>query len=124
MRSAIFLTALLLAPAAHANPAAERPVSRVDSLTATEKNDRLTIEAQGAVMGGGWKHPALRLARQSGDAHILVVEFVAEPPEPNDAVIPGLLPVTASLVIKAPRKGLVSVRAVASDNEIISQILK
>jgi len=128
MRGAIFLTAVLLALAC-AGPvcaATERPVARIDRLTATEKNDHLTIEAQGAVMGGGWTHAALRVTRstQAGDAHVLVIEFVAEPPTANEAVIPGLLPASAALSLKVPRKGLVSVRVMAGENDITTQILK
>jgi hypothetical protein len=48
---------------------------------------------------------------------------VAEPPQPGEAVIPGLLPVSAAITLKA-RKGTVSVRAVSAANEITTQILR
>ncbi len=86
---------------------------------------RLTVQAKGAVPGGGWKHAALKPSKSAapGDAHVLVLDFVAEPPQPGDAVIPGLLPVSAAITLKA-RKGTVSVRAVSAANEITTQILR
>ena len=130
MRGAILVTAVLL----HAHVAAHRPapeaaaatpVARIDSLIATEKDGRLTIQVKGAVTGGGWKHAALKPIKSiaPGDAHVLVLDFVAEPPDPTRAVIPGLLPVAAAITLTA-RKGLVSVRVVSSSNDITSQILK
>jgi len=103
----------------------EKPVSRIDSLIATEKDGRVMVEAKGAVTGGGWKHAVLRPAKSTGpgDAHVMVLNFVAVPPDPSQAVIPGLLPVAASITLKA-RKGAVSVRAVSGSNEITTQILK
>ena len=130
MRCAGLLMAGLLtlpAPAVAAIPAAsaEKPVSRIDSIIATEKDGRVMIEAKGAVMGGGWKHAVLRPTKSigPGDAHVMVLNFVAVPPDPSAAVIPGLLPVAASITLKA-RKGVVSVRAVSGSNEITTQILK
>jgi hypothetical protein len=125
---AIVLTALFLALPVHAMAAAvaaDKPVARIDSLIATAKNGRIIIQAKGAVTGGGWTHVALRPAKPTppADAHTLVVEFIASPPPPNEAVIPGLLPVAASLTVKT-RKGLVAVRAVSAANEITTQILK
>jgi hypothetical protein len=129
MRGAILVTAVLL----HAHVAAHRsapetaamPVARIDSLIVTEKNGRLSIQAKGAVTGGGWKHALLKPAKATGpgDAHVLVLDFVAEPPDPTRAVVPGLLPVAAALMVTA-RKGLVSVRVVSGSNDITSQILK
>jgi hypothetical protein len=130
MRCVSFFMAALLAlpaPALAANAAApaEKPVSRIDSLIATEKDGRVMVEAKGAVMGGGWKHAVLRPARPTlpADAHVMVLNFVAVPPDPAQAVIPGLLPVAASITLKA-RKGVVSVRVVSGSNEITTQILK
>ena len=89
--------------------------ARIDSLIATEKNQEITVEARGAVMGGGWKHAVLRPTHSGpADAHVLVLEFVAAPPSPDEAVVPGLVPVAAAIKIKA-RKGLVSVRAVGDE---------
>lgn len=104
---------------------AEQPVSRVDSVIATEKDGRLTIQAKGAVTSGGWQHAALRPVRSTspGDAHVLVLDFVAVPPDPDEAVIPGLLPVSATITVKG-HKNIVSVRAVSGSNDITTQILK
>ena len=129
MRGAFFLTAALLALPGAALAAApvitDKPVARIDSLIATAKGGHITIHARGAVTGGGWKHVMLKPVKPNlpGDAHTLVVEFVAQPPPSNEAVIPGLLPVNAALTLKA-RKGLVSVRAISAANEITTQILK
>ena len=129
MRGAFFLTAALLALAnavLAATPViADKPVARIDSLTATLRGGRVTIQARGAVTGGGWKHVTLKPVKSvlPGDARTLIVEFAAQPPPSNEAVIPGLLPVAATLTLKA-RKGLVSVRAVSAANEITTQILK
>jgi hypothetical protein len=53
----------------------------------------------------------------------MVLNFVAVPPDPSAAVIPGLLPVAASITLKA-RRGVVSVRVVSGSNDITTQILK
>ena len=129
MRGATFLTAVFLALpvcAVAATPViSDKPVARIDSLIATVKGGKITIQARGAVMGGGWKHVALKPAKPTlpGDAHTIVLEFVAQPPLSNEAAIPGLLPVTATITLKA-RKGVISVRAVSAINEITTQILK
>jgi len=127
MRRVIVLMAVLLAlpVPAFAAIAAEKPVSRIDSLIATEKGGRVTVQAKGAVTSGGWKHAALKPVKPAApaDAHVLVLDFVAEPPDPSQAVIPGLLPVTASVTLRAHR-GTVSVRAVSASNEITTQILR
>ena len=127
MRGVSLLVAVLLAlpVPAFAAIGAEKQVSRIDGLIATEKGGRLTVQAKGAVTGGGWKHAALKPGKSTapGDAHVLVLDFVAEPPQPNEAVIPGLLPVSAAITVKA-RKGTVSVRAVSAANEITTQILR
>ena len=104
---------------------ADKPVARIDSLIATQKNGKILIRASGAVTGGGWTRIALKPVKPTlpADAHTIVVEFVGQPPPPNEAVIPGLLPVTASLTLKS-RKGVVTVRAVSDANEITTQILK
>jgi len=127
MRGVNLLMAVLLAlpVPAFAAIGAEKPVSRIDGLIATEKGGRLTVQAKGAVPGGGWKHAALKPSKSTapGDAHVLVLDFVAEPPQPGEAVIPGLLPVTAGITLKA-RKGTVSVRAVSASNEVTTEILR
>ena len=125
---AIVLTALFLAMPAHAMAAvvaADKPVARIDSLIATLRSGHVTIQAKGAVTGGGWTHIALKPLKPAlpADAHSMVVEFVGQPPPSNEAVVPGLLPVTANLTLKI-RKGVVAVRAISAANEITTQILK
>jgi hypothetical protein len=127
MRGALFLMAVLAALPVHAAVpvVSDKPVARIDSLIATAKDGRIIVQARGAVQGGGWKHAALKTVKPSlpGDAHAIVLEFVAQPPASNQAVIPGLLPVTATIAVKA-RKGAVSVRVLSAVNEITTQILK
>jgi hypothetical protein len=111
--------------------AAEKPpvmspklVARIDSLFATETGGKVVIQAKGAVGSGGWRGAKLRpLKSGAADIHTIVVEFVASPPQPTQAVITGLLPVAANTVIRM-RKGVVSVRVVSGSNEITTQILK
>jgi hypothetical protein len=130
MRWVLVLAAALLSLPAHAAPAPppalpEKPVARIDSLVATAKGSRVVIQAHGAVATGGWKRAALKLVKstQPTDAHTIVLEMVAQPPPPDQAVIPGLLPVSASVTLRL-RKGMVSVRVVSAVNEITTQILK
>jgi hypothetical protein len=127
MRGAFLLTAVLIAlPAYAAAPVAtDKPVARIDGLIATAKGGSILIEARGAVTGGGWKHAALKPIKSGipADARTIVLAFVAQPPSSNQAVIPGLLPVTAALRVKT-RKGVVSVRVTSAVNEITTQILK
>jgi hypothetical protein len=126
---AIVLTAMILALPVHAMAAtaavADKPVARIDSLIATATGGRITIQAKGAVTGGGWTHIALKPIKSAlpADAHTMVVEFVGVPPSSSEAVIRGLLPVAANLTLKG-RKGVVAVRAVSDANEITTQILK
>lgn len=128
MRRAIVLSLLFLAIpclAIAATVVVDRPVARIDELVATVKGSRIVVQAHGAVMGGGWKHPTLKPVKstQSQDAHTIVLEFVAQPPPSNEAVIPGLLPVKATIKLRR-RRGVVSVRAISGVNEITTQILK
>jgi hypothetical protein len=127
MRGILVLMAMLVAlPVRAAAPViTEKPVARIDGLIATAKGRDVVIQARGAVTGGGWKKPVLKPVKSTlpGDAHTIVVEFVAQPPSSNLAVIPGLLPVTATLTVRN-RKGIISVRAVSAVNEITTQILK
>lgn len=127
MRGAFVLLAMLAAlPVRAASPTiTEKPVARIDGLIATTKGNNIVIQARGAVTGGGWKKPSLRPVKSAlpGDARTIVVEFVAQPPPSNQAVIPGLMPVTAIATVRT-RKGIISVRAVSAVNEITTQILK
>lgn len=127
MRGILVLMAMLAAlPVRAAAPVlTDKPVARIDGLIAAIKGRNVVIQARGAVTGGGWKKPALRPVKSTlpGDAHTIVVEFVAQPPPSNLAVIPGLMPVTATVTVRS-RKGIISVRAVSAVNEITTQILK
>ena len=127
MRGVLVLLAMLVAQLAlAASPVVtDKPVARIDGLIATAKGNTIVIQARGAVTGGGWKKPSLRPVKSTlpGDAHTIVVEFVAQPPTSNQAVIPGLMPVTATATLRT-RKGIISVRAISAVNEITTQILK
>src|SRR5579872_505263 len=63
-RVSFLLLALLALPApalgASAAAPAEKLVSRIDSIIATEKDGRVSVQVKGAVMGGGWKRAVLR----------------------------------------------------------------
>ena len=111
--------------------AAEKPpviqprlVARIDGLIATAAGGRLIIQAKGAVSSGGWHAARLRGVKGgTGDAHTIVVEFVATPPPQTQAVIQGLLPIAANATMPL-RRGIFSVRAVSASNDITTQILK
>ena len=122
----VIMSALAVpAGAAEKQPAPQpRLVARIDGLIATQAGGNISIQARGAVDSGGWKAARLRLLKSgAGDAHTIVVEFVANPPPPGHAVIEGLLPVAANTVIRT-RRGIVSVRVTSGSNEITTQILK
>lgn len=129
MRRAFFLVAMVLAAAPLR--AAEKPppvqprlVARIDGLIATAARGSVMIQARGAVDSGGWRAARLRpLKANPGDAHTIVVEFIAVPPSPSQAVIEGLLPIAANATLPM-RRGIFSVRVVSGSNEITSQILK
>ncbi len=127
MRNALLLAAVLAALPAHAATpvVTDKPVARIDGLIATAKGGSILVQARGAVTGGGWKHAVLKPVKPvlPGDSHTIVLSFAAQPPSSNQAVIPGLLPVTAALLVKS-RKGVVSVRVTSAVNEITTQILK
>jgi hypothetical protein len=129
MRRAFLLVAMMLAAAplrAAEKPLPAQPklVARIDGLIATAAGGRVVIQARGAVDSGGWRTARLRpLKATQADAHTIVVEFVAVPPSPNQAVIEGLLPVAANATVPL-RRGIFSVRAVSGSNEITTQILK
>src|SRR6185437_6176520 len=121
--AASFLIAASLAMPAGAAAPADKLIYKIDSVIATMAHGRISIEAKGAVTSGGWKAVKLKLVRSPADPHTVVVDFVAQPPPANEAVIQGLLPVSAGMVVAA-RKGVVAVRAVSEANEMTSQILK
>jgi hypothetical protein len=123
----IAMIGFLAAPAETAEkptPIPQRPVARIDSLFATLSKGEVMIQAKGAVDSGGWRQAKLRPVKSTtADAHTIVVEFVATPPSPTQAVIQGLLPIAAVTTLRM-RRGVVSVRVTSGSNEITTQILK
>jgi hypothetical protein len=123
----IAIIGLLAAPAGAAEkptPIPPRPIARIDSLIATSSNGNVVIQAKGAVDSGGWRQGRLRPVKGApADARTMVVEFVATPPAPTQAVIEGLLPIAAATTLHI-RRGVVSVRVMSGSNEITTQILK
>ena len=118
-RLAIFAvaSALCAVPA----EAAEKRVYKVDSVIATVKGQKLIIQAKGAVQTGGWKGARLHVIH-SAEPKSMTVEFLATPPPPGMAVIEALVPVEATLELRA-RPHIANVHAVADANEVTSQIL-
>jgi hypothetical protein len=105
-------------------PIPPRPIARIDGLFATLSKGNVLIQAKGAVDSGGWRQARLRPVKSTAaDARTIVVEFVATPPAPTQAVIEGLLPVAAATTLHM-RRGVVSVRVTSGSNEITTQILK
>jgi hypothetical protein len=116
----LLLAACILACAKPAL-AADRRVYKIDSVIATLKKGTLTIQAKGAVQGGGWKNAHLRVVH--GDRHSIMLEFIATPPPPGMAVIEGLVPVSATAEIRT-RNRVETVHAAADANEITAQVLR
>ena len=118
---------MLAAPlqAAEKPPAAQpKLVARIDGLIAIAAKGHVTIQARGAVGSGGWRAARLLpLKAGPGDSHTIVLEFVANPPLPGQAVIEGLLPIAANATLPL-RRGVFTVRVVSGSNEITTQILK
>jgi hypothetical protein len=110
------LAALVLASPALA---ADKRVFRVDSLIATQKDGTVLVQAKGAVQSGGWTRPHLHVMHSDG--HTVTLEFLAAAPPPGMTVIEALVPVVASLSIKARAA---SVHVLADENEITSQVLR
>jgi hypothetical protein len=102
--------------------AADKRIYKIDSLIATQKKGRITVQANGAVQSGGWKNARLHIIPRDNN-RTLTVEFVATPPPPGMVVIDGLLPVTVSAEFKAIA-GTTAVKLVADANEMTAQILK
>ena len=111
----LLIAALLATSAAQA----DKRVLRIDSLTASQKDGAILVQAKGAVPGGGWTKPHLHLVH--GDGHAVVLEFLATPPPSGMIVIDGLVPVTAMLSVKGRAT---SIHVQAEENEITSQVVK
>ncbi|OJT99134.1 MAG: hypothetical protein BGN82_09235 [Alphaproteobacteria bacterium 65-7] len=101
--------------------AGDKRVYKVDSVIATWKGNTLSVQANGAVSSGGWKNARLQIVRK--DARSVTLEFVALPPPADMVVIQSLVPVTASLEIRAASK-VTSVNTLAEANELTSQVLR
>jgi len=112
----LLIAALVATSAAQA---ADKRVLRIDSLTASQKDGAILVQAKGAVPGGGWTKPHLHLVH--GDGHAVVLEFLATPPPSGMIVIDGLVPVTAMLSVKGRAT---SIHVQAEENEITSQVVK
>jgi len=113
---ALLITALLVASPALA---ADKRVLRIDSLTASQKDGAILVQAKGAVSSGGWTRPHLHLVH--GNGHAVALEFLATPPPSGMIVIDGLVPVTATLSVKGRAT---SIHVQADENEITSQVVK
>ena len=118
MNSLPLLAAACALLCAHPAFASEKRVLRIDSLLASQKHGIILLQAKGAVQSGGWTKPRLHVMH--GDGHTLTVEFLAAAPPPGMTVIDALVPVTASLEVKGRAS---SVRVLADENEITSQVL-
>jgi hypothetical protein len=123
----IAIIGFLTAPAGAAEkqaPIPPRPIARIDSLMATLAKGVVVIQAKGAVNSGGWRQGRLRPVKSTAaDVRTIVVEFVATPPAPTQAVVEGLIPIAAATTLHM-RRGVVSVRVMSDSNEITTQILK
>jgi hypothetical protein len=99
-----------------------KAVDRIDSLIATKSGNLIVIQARGAVGSGGWRAPTLKQIRSGpSEQRTIVLQFLAVPPPPTQAVIVGLVPIAAKTTLRL-RKGTTSVKAVAGNNEITTQI--
>lgn len=98
---------------------AEKKVWRIDSLIATLNNGVITVRAKGAVQTGGWHNVRLKLIRS--DARGAVFAFVGAEPAPGMTVIEAVVPVSATIQLKSR---VASVRVMAQNNEITSQVLR
>lgn len=99
-----------------------RLIYRVDKVSAYVEGKTLTIEASGAAATGGWSHPRLRAKPSAPEAHILELEFFADPPPPKKNVIAALVPAKAKLRRPLPNYGTIAVSVVSQTNEITAQI--
>lgn len=115
--SLVLLCATSAAPAVRA-----RLVYRVDRVSAVVENQRLVIAASGAVSSGGYSHLRLRLKPGSRVAHVLILQFLADPPPPNRLFVQELLPVSAQTTTVAPRGSVAAVAVASQSNEITSEI--
>ena len=117
--SAAFALACALLLGATPALAVEKRVLRIDGLIVSQKHGVILLQAKGAVQTGGWTKPRLHVMR--ADGRTLTVEFLASPPPPAMTVIDALVPVNAEARVKGRAA---SVRVLADQNEITSQVLR
>ncbi len=124
-RGAILVGSLMLAFALSV-PALARSrtqlVYRVDSVSAAIVGGKLVVDVSGAVNSGGWRKPRLRVKPSAPEAHVLEMDFIAEPPSPRRVVIQELLPVHAQAKLKLPTYGTVAVSANSQTNSVAAEI--
>jgi hypothetical protein len=97
-------------------------VYRVDSVSAAVVDGKLVVDVNGAVNSGGWHKARLRVKPSAPEAHVLQMDFIAEPPSPKRVVIQELLPVHFEAKLPLPKYGTVAVSAASQTNEITSEI--
>jgi hypothetical protein len=99
-----------------------RLVYRIDRVSAAVENKKLVVNVSGAVRSGGWRHPRLRAKASPPEAHILEMEFYADPPPSKKVVINELLPISTELRTGLPKYGAIAVSVSSETNEITTQI--
>ena len=119
MRSTLAI--LFLAASTIAAQATEKPVYRLDSVTAVAVPGGIQIQARGAVKSGGWNNARLKILQV--ESRTVAVEFLAQAPAPGTVVIQGLIPVSAQVTVKAG-PGVTSVRVEADANTVTAQVLR
>ena len=114
------LALVILAVSTLAAQATEKPIWRLDSVTAVAVKGGIQVQATGAVKSGGWGHVRLKLTKSGPGT--MVLEMLAQPPSGHAVVIQGLLPVSAQVTVKGG-SGVVAVRVEAEANDITAQVL-
>ncbi|MBV9331917.1 MAG: hypothetical protein JOZ55_10230 [Alphaproteobacteria bacterium] len=124
-RSAIVVSVFFLAliSAASAAPAVHpRLVYRVDRVSAFVDGKQLAIAVSGAVASGGYSHPRLKAKPARRGSHILLVQFLADPPPANRTFVQELLPIAAEMRMPAPRMDVAAITVSSQSNEITSEV--
>ena len=122
----ILFAAAMLSVATDATAAASsiRRIYKVDNVAATIDGDKLTVNATGAAVTGGWGHTRLRLKSiPHREPNRLVFEFVAAPPSPKMAVVQMLVPVNATITIRTPHFIVKHVDVEAEMNSAEAQVI-
>ena len=115
--AAILCFLIVLAPGP---AAAQALVYRVDQATAVKDGQYLVVHVKGAARSGGWENPRLVVRRSSKKD--IEVQFVATPPEDAEAVVQSLVPMSAGMKTRAPRKSVAAVKIVSETNSVTAQI--